>query len=57
MRATLIVIAAAVLPLVWGYLVHSVMARIWPEASREEEPNGNGNGPSSGLPVPIDYQI
>jgi hypothetical protein len=54
MRSTILVLMAAVLPLVWGWGVHWIVERVWPftEPDGGELPHGvRAEG------HPIDYQI
>jgi hypothetical protein len=54
MRMTLLIVVTALLPLVWGWGVHRLVARLWP-ASRP----GSGHydaDPSPSIP-PISYHI
>jgi hypothetical protein len=57
MRETWLITAALVVPLAWGYLVHRVMLRIWPE--RIATANSEGRGADKAPPPknPLDYQI
>jgi hypothetical protein len=55
MPMTILIQAAALLPLMWGWAVYRLMEKLWPE----NEPR-TGNGGEIDLskgPPPLDYQI
>jgi hypothetical protein len=53
MRITLLILVAGVLPLFWGWSVHWIMSRLWPQ-NRPGSRKPSANSPSS---PPLDYQI
>ena len=52
MRMTLLILGAAVVPLIWGWGVYRLVARFWPQKRFRQV----GRGPDYPAP-PIDYQI
>jgi hypothetical protein len=54
MRSTILILAAAVLPLLWGWVVHGIVDRFWPVAEPPRDERSHG---VRSLEHPIDYQI
>ena len=52
MRTILLVLAALVVPLVWGYVAHWLVERCWPR--RAESGSGHASVPAAEY---FDYQI
>lgn len=53
MRLLLLAMVAGVFPFGWGWVVHSLVARLWPAPSTKA--TECAEGPMA--PMPIDYQI
>jgi hypothetical protein len=52
MRLALLILAAAALPFVWGWAVHWLIGRVWPERGRDSDP-----APRPVTPASSDFQI
>jgi hypothetical protein len=48
-----LIIASVFLPLVWGWAMHWLLARLWPTRRVASSPRGDNRHAAS----PIDYQI
>jgi hypothetical protein len=56
MKTTLLIVAALVFPLVWGYLAEQLLKRVWPRSSEsaQEASSQSRNDKQTFYP---DYQI
>jgi len=54
MRLTLLAVAATLLPFIWGWFVHWLIGRLWPEQPRPRDPAPQQDTAKS---VPLDFQI
>jgi hypothetical protein len=53
MRVLLLILGATVLPLVWGWAVHWLLSRLWPEPGTQPSEPPSPTTPSA----PFEYQI
>ncbi len=56
MRLSILIPAAVVLPAVWGWCVHLLMQRIWPDSGAKGE-GSDRRSPDDFPGTPVDYQI
>jgi hypothetical protein len=50
---TLLIVAAALLPAAWGWIMYGLVTKWWPSS----DPNVNNNHVGDPGPIPHDYQI
>jgi hypothetical protein len=54
MRLVLLALLAGILPLLWGWSIHLLFQRLWPERTASPDPDRDVEPAST---TPVDFQI